>query len=41
MANKKRNLSKSFQKVKKINVFVLLTKVLYMKLAVNCVALHA
>ena len=37
MANKKRNLSKSFKKVKKINVFVLLTQVLCMKLAVSWV----
>ena len=37
MANEKRNVSKRFKKVKKINVFVLLTQVLCMKLAVSCV----
>jgi len=36
MANKYGNLSKNFKKVKKINVFVLFTQVLCMKLAVSC-----
>jgi len=40
MANKKRNVSKRFKKVKKKNIFVLLTQVLCMKLAVSCVALR-